>query len=75
MPAAANLRLRGNDAHAGSEGQELRSPMFYTGKLIMRIPYNGVVVAASAFIGPHVHDADKAQVAIGVSVAYIRLKR
>jgi hypothetical protein len=58
-------------------GQELRSPIFYTvytAKLIMRIPYNGVV-AASALIGPHVHDADKAQGAIGVSVAYIRLKR
>lgn len=58
----------------GVRGQELRSPIFYTAKLIMRIPYNGVV-AASALIGPHVHDADKAQGTIGVSVAYIRLKR
>jgi hypothetical protein len=54
--------------------QELRSPIFYSAKLIMQIPYNRVV-AASALIGPHVHDADKAQGAIGVSVAYIRLKR
>lgn len=58
----------------GVRGQELRSPIFYSAKLIMRIPYNGVV-AASALIGPHVHDADKAQGTIGVSVAYIRLKR
>jgi hypothetical protein len=42
MPAAVNIRLRGNDAHTGERGQELRSSMCYTAELIMRIPYNGM---------------------------------